>query len=64
MPLLGKQSREVLPPIKNPAFSLTEENAVTISDNNQQQTSSHLQVSLILIVLSLKLSRPVSRLNP
>ncbi|XP_065071467.1 probable E3 ubiquitin-protein ligase HECTD2 [Rhopilema esculentum] len=32
MPLLGKSSRDVLPPIKNPVFSLTERNAVTITE--------------------------------
>eukprot|EP00794_Sanderia_malayensis_P005513 gene5513-6198_t len=39
MPLLGRQSREVLPPIKNPAFSLTEENDVTITENQLQEAT-------------------------
>ena len=45
MPLLGKQSREVLPPIKNPVFSLTEKSTVTVTENEDPLASVTFQVS-------------------
>lgn len=40
MPLLGKTSKQVLPPIKNPVFSLTEKNNVVISDAGDSTKSN------------------------
>ena len=44
MPLLGKGSRDVLPPIKNPVFSLTERNAVTITEQTDSTKDEGKQV--------------------
>ena len=45
MPLLGGTSRQVLPPIKNPVFSLTEKSTVTVSEQEEASSKSQDSVS-------------------
>ena len=40
MPLLGKTSKQVLPPIKNPVFSLTEATSVVVSEQGESSKSN------------------------